>query len=90
MTSDGLLHPQVDVDSNASEEMWKKIEAGQYRPTPNDQVLDAMEFISDVWERPTDIHLHVFVGLPGRVGSLTLVNTGGECFIRFFAPSQDI
>jgi hypothetical protein len=78
MASAGLLHPQVDVNYN--EEMGRKIKAGQYRPTPNDQVLDPMEIISDVWPAgPPHRHLHVFVSLPR-----------GECCIRLLALAQDI
>lgn len=43
-----------------------------------------MEFISDVWERPPDGHIHVSVGLPSGVGDPTLVNTGGKFLIRLF------
>jgi hypothetical protein len=46
MASHGLWHPQVDVDYNV--ETRTKIYAGEYRPTRNDQVLDAMNTISDV------------------------------------------
>jgi hypothetical protein len=62
------LIPQVDV--NVNEEARKIIHAGQYRPTPNDQVLGAMEIISEVWPGPLPHgYLHVFVGLPSKVGS---------------------
>jgi hypothetical protein len=83
----GLLHPQVDVDIN--EETQKRIKAGQYRPAPNNQVLSAMK-ISDIWERPPDRHVHVFVGLPSEVGSPTPVDVGGECLIHLFLLAQDI
>ncbi|KAF8503700.1 hypothetical protein F5888DRAFT_1631601 [Russula emetica] len=55
------------VDVNYNEETRKKIEGGQYWPAPNDSVLDAMKLISDVWERPPDGHLHVFVRPPRGV-----------------------
>jgi hypothetical protein len=78
MASAGLLHPQVDV--NYDEEMREKIKADQYRPAPNDRVLDAMEIISQVWPaRPPHGHLHVFALLPR-----------GECCIRLLALAQDI
>ena len=70
--------------------MQKKIKAGQYWPTPNDQVLDTMDIISDLWVEPPERHLHIFVGLPEGVGSLALVNVGGECFIRLFTLAQNI
>jgi hypothetical protein len=38
-----------------------------------------MKPILDIWERPPDKHLHVFVGIPSKVG--------GECFIRLFPLS---
>ncbi len=69
MASVGLWHPQVDVNYN--EETRIKINAGEYRPTPNDQVLDAMAIISDIWERPPDRHLHVFIALPAAANSNT-------------------
>src|SRR6266403_817953 len=52
MASAGSLHSQVDVEYD--KETRKVIEAGEYRPAPNDQVLDPMDVISDVWERPPD------------------------------------
>ncbi len=79
MASAGSLHPQVDVNYN--EETRKKIKAGEYRPAPNDQKLKPMDIISDIWERPPDKHLHVFISLPAGVASPTLVYTG-ECFTR--------
>ena len=30
-------------------------------------MLDAMEFISDVWEKPPDGHLRIFIVLPRGV-----------------------
>jgi len=66
------------VDVNYNEETQKKIKAGQYRPTPNDQVLDEMDIISDLWVEPPDRHLHVFVGLPEGAGSPTLVSAGDD------------
>jgi hypothetical protein len=44
-----------------------------------------MDIISDIWERHG--HLHIFVEL---LGHPTLIDTGGEYFIRLFAPAQDI
>jgi len=73
MASAGSLHPQVDVDLIAVQD---EILCGEYRPALNDQELDPMDFISDIWERPPDRDLHVFVSLPGGVGGLTL---DGEC-----------
>jgi len=53
-------------------------------PTDNGQLLHPMETISDIWSgQPPDKHLHVFVSLLGGVG-------GGVCFIRLFAPAQNI
>ena len=88
IASAGSSYPQVDVDYN--EETQKKINAGQYRPAPNDQVLNEIMKISEIWERPPDRHVHVFVGLPSEVGSPTPVNVGGEYLIHFFALPQDI
>lgn len=63
------------------------ISAGRYWPNANDQPLRARKTISDVWpEQPPYDHLHVFIGLPAGVGKLT----AEECFIRLFAPAQDI
>jgi hypothetical protein len=72
------LHLQVVVNYN--EESQKIINASQYWPAPNDQVLDAVEIISEVWPGPPPHrHLHVFVGLPR-----------GECCVRLFALAQGI
>jgi hypothetical protein len=65
MTPAGSLHPQVDV--NYDEEMQKKIKYGKYRPASDDR-LNAMGIISNIWERPPESHVHVFVGLPSAVG----------------------
>ena len=66
----GSLHPQVDVNFNG--ETGEKIKAGEYWPAPNDRELDAIEIISDIWERPPDRHLHVFVSIPGiKKGNIT-------------------
>ena len=62
----GLWHPQVDVNYN--EEAREIFNAGRYRPTSNDQVLDAMKIISEVWPPPHD-YLHVLIGLPSEVAS---------------------
>ena len=72
------------------DEVQKTIEAGKYRPALSDQELQPMKRISDIWERPPDGHIHVFVGLPSKVGSQTVVYAGGERFIRLFALVQDI
>ena len=60
MTSAYSLHPQVDVNYD---EVRKRIKAGEYRPALSDQELNPMDRISDIWERPPDGHIHVFVGL---------------------------
>jgi hypothetical protein len=62
MASARSLHPQVDVNYN--EETRKKVHDGQYLPAPDDQELDEMDLICDVWERPPVRHLHVFIRLP--------------------------
>jgi hypothetical protein len=77
----GLLHPQVDVNYN--EELRKLIKAREYRPTADDQVLDARDIISDIWEQPTDRHLHVFVGLPSKVDGSGLPETCEWGFFSF-------
>jgi hypothetical protein len=73
-----------------------KIKRGEYRPNANDQpqplrtVKIITSPISDVWpEPPPHGHLHIFVSVPGGVGSPTLVNAGDECFIRLFALAQN-
>jgi hypothetical protein len=63
MASACLLHPQVNVNYS---EVQERIHAGQYRPGTNDQVLSPMKFISDIWERPRDDDLHVFVSIADR------------------------
>jgi hypothetical protein len=79
---------QVDVDLKAIRE---HIISGQYRPDLNDQSLYEEDTISDVWsEKPLRGRLHVFVSLPGGKGSPTPVDHRGECFLRLFAPAQDI
>ena len=83
MASAGLLHPQIDVNPREIKDLIR------YRPSDNDQSLDAMETISDVWPaQPPNKHLHVFVSLPSGMGSPTLAYDGGECFIRLFALAQ--
>ncbi|KAI0282181.1 hypothetical protein BGY98DRAFT_1121814, partial [Russula aff. rugulosa BPL654] len=57
------------VDVNYNGETKKKVNDGQYRPAPNDQLLDAKDIISHVWERPRDDQLHIFVSPPGGVGN---------------------
>ncbi|KAI0278542.1 hypothetical protein BGY98DRAFT_514470 [Russula aff. rugulosa BPL654] len=77
-----LTLTKVDVDiSEASEQ----IEAGQYQPTPNDQVLSVQSLISEFWpEPPPDDRLHIFVGIPDRIGSPLPRNT------QFFARTRDL
>jgi hypothetical protein len=87
MTSAGSLHPQVDVNYD---EVQKTIEAGKYRPALSDQNLQLMKRIIDIWERPPDGHIHIFVGLPSKVDSQIVVYADGECFIDLFALAQDI
>ena len=91
MASAGLLHLQIDVDPR-DQGIKKLIHGGQYRPISNNgQSLDPMETISDVWPgQPPNRHLHVFVSLPARVSSPAIRYDGGECFIRLFAPAQNI
>ncbi len=60
MASAGSLHPQVDVNYN--EETRKNLKLANIGPLPTIK-LDAMDIISDIWERPPDRDLHVFVGL---------------------------
>ena len=63
-------------------EMEKIVNTGKYRPSSNDQVLDPMDTISEVWpEPPHHRHLQVFVGLPTR--------ESGECFIRPLFPCSE-
>ena len=61
-----LVTSQVDVKYN---EVWEKVKAGQYRPTPNDVVLREFDRISKVWPKPPDddLHLHVVISLPRGV-----------------------
>jgi hypothetical protein len=70
------------------------IKAGKYRPDlndENDESLFEADTIADVWPgEPPVKHLHVFVSLPSGMGSPTLIDHGGECFLRLFAPAQDI
>lgn len=63
ITSAFLLHWQVNVDYDEVEE---RIQTGQYRPAPNDQVLKPMNIISNVWKQPHGDELHVFVSVPDR------------------------
>jgi hypothetical protein len=75
--SAGSLHPQVDANYKETREI---IKAGQYMPAPNDQELDPMDIISEVWRGPPPHgHLHNFVGL--QVGGPTLLDVSGECLI---------
>ena len=60
----GLLHPQVDVIYN--EETQQRVIDRVFQPTPNDLRLREMESISDVWNPPSDGHIHVFVSLPSK------------------------
>src|SRR6266403_4472084 len=87
MASAGSLHPQVDVNYN--EETRKNLKLANIGPLPTIK-LDAIDIISDIWERPPDRDLHVFVGLLAAVGSSTLSPMAGECSIRLFALAQDI
>jgi hypothetical protein len=76
------------VDSKAIRD---QIITGQYRPDLNDEPLFAMDRISDVWPQgPPKDSLHVFVSLPAGMGTPTLVDNGGECFVRLFSPAQNI
>jgi len=86
----GLLHLQIDVDPR-DRAIKDLIDAGRYRPTVNNQPLEAIDTISDVWpEQPPNKHLHIFVSLPAGVGSPTLLYDGSVCFIRRLAPAQNI
>ena len=61
----------------------KDISNDKYRfePETKDTPLLFIDTISDVWpEKPPKDRLHVYVS----------VNKTGECFIRLFAPPQDI
>jgi hypothetical protein len=70
MAPAGSLHPQVDVNLD---EIRENVDAGEYRPTPNDQVMKADHLLSTEWpEPPLNGHLHIFVTLPGAEGSPTL------------------
>ena len=84
----GLRHPQVDILYDKETE--KIVSSGLFRPTSDDQILDAMESISDVWERPPDKSLHVFIGLPVRVHGSPTPFQMGVYFLSFFALAQDI
>lgn len=86
----GSLHPQLDVKYI---DVRDAVRAGQYRATPNDQLLDEVALLSQVWpEPPPDDCLHVFVSLPGghMQRSSILVNAVGMCFIRLFDLAQDV
>jgi len=90
MASAGLLHLQIDVDPR-DQGIKKLIHGGQYWPISNNgQSLDPIETISDVWPgQPPNRHLHVFISLPGVVGSSALVHKG-VCFVRLVDQAQDI
>ena len=64
MSSADSLYPQVDVNFD---EVRKTIEAGQYQPASKDR-LYSMDRVSDIWERPPDKHIHIFIRLPSEVG----------------------
>ena len=72
MASAGSLHPQVDVNHD---EVWDKVEAGEYQPGSNGKVLDETSRIFKEWPRPPpDGHFHIFVELP----------THGKCKLALF------
>ena len=68
------LHLHADVDYN--KEMQEKIKAREYRRDLNKE-LNPMDCISDIWERPLDRHIHVFVSgvsyLPSYVNPRSFV-----------------
>ena len=84
----GLRHPQVDILYDKETE--KRVSSGLFRPTSDNQILGAMESVSDVWERPPDKSLHVFVGLPVGVHGTPTLGQMGVYFLSFFALAQDI
>ncbi len=70
MASAGLLHPQVDVYPMV-------LDAGGYRPGPDELQLWATEKIFNAWpDPPPDHKFQVYVSLP----------TYGEYFIRLSLP----
>jgi hypothetical protein len=63
-------------------ETQKRVNTGEYRPSSNDQVLDPMDTISEVWPGPPlHRHLHVFIGLS--------TPESGKCFIRPLFPCSE-
>jgi hypothetical protein len=83
-----LLHLQVEANLD-DPEILRKIRAGEYRPT-SDNRLDEFRKLSFVWpEGALDEHLHVFVR-PKKAVTPVLLQTVGECLIRFFALALDI
>ena len=82
MASAGLWHPQVDI--GFSKETKKIISDGQYRPTPNDEVLDPTQSISGVWpEPPPHGHLHIYVGLPSEARDAADAGISDSCQLFF-------
>ncbi|KAH9952354.1 hypothetical protein BC827DRAFT_1159892 [Russula dissimulans] len=66
-----ILHLQVDI---ALDDVEAIISSGQYQPNANSQQLQPTKKISDIWPvQPPSNHLHIFVELPHREGSSTLV-----------------
>jgi hypothetical protein len=82
----------VEVNVHLDKEVEAKIKNGLYQLDANDRrELWQTEKISKVWpEAPPNEQLHVVVTLPSPLGSSTVVDPVGECFIHLFALAQDI